>query len=79
MLQCYGIHQLRSLCVCKKKHTHTHTHSYFPTLHHIHLVSIKAYEHKFPNMQYFGLVPFFIYYHKLQWTNRSSTSRFECI
>jgi len=29
-------------------------------------------------MQYFDLVPFLIYYYKLQWTNRSSTLGCQC-
>jgi len=38
MLQCYGIHKLRILCVYVKN---THTQSYLPTQHHIHLVPIN--------------------------------------
>jgi hypothetical protein len=47
------------VCVYVCMYVKTHTHSFFPTQHHIHFVPIKAYEHKFPNMQYFYLVPFF--------------------
>jgi hypothetical protein len=82
MQVCYSVMvfiSCKSCVVYVCKNTHTHTYSYFPTQHHIHLVSIKAYEYKFPIMQYFDLVPYFIYYRKLHWTNRSSTSGFECI